>query len=69
VHFDAPADRTSARRRKRRVAGAAALERRSLLIAGHAGSRGLVVATGNLRAFRRVGGLQVADWLADPSSG
>lgn len=54
----------------------AALERQGLpiggydlLIAGHARSRGLVVVTGNLRAFRRVEGLQVEDWLADPSSG
>lgn len=54
----------------------AALERQGLpiggydlLIAGHARSRGLVVVTGNLREFRRVEGLRVEDWLADPSSG
>src|ERR1700722_5902247 len=34
-----------------------------LLIAGHARSRGLTVITGNLREFRRVGGLRAEDWL------
>lgn len=33
-----------------------------LLIAGHARSRGLVVVTGNLAEFRRVGGLRSEDW-------
>lgn len=49
-----------------------ALERRGerigaydLQIAGHARSRGLVVITGNLGEFRRVGGLRSEDWLAD----
>lgn len=35
-----------------------------LLIAGHARSRGLVVATGNLGEFNRVDGLRCEDWLA-----
>jgi tRNA(fMet)-specific endonuclease VapC len=50
----------------------AALERQGvpiggydLLIAGHAGSRGLVVVTGNLREFTRVDGLRAEDWLAE----
>jgi len=34
-----------------------------LVIAGHARSRGLVVATGNLREFTRVEGLRAEDWL------
>jgi tRNA(fMet)-specific endonuclease VapC len=34
------------------------------LIAGHARSQGLVVVTGNLRAFSRVEGLRTEDWLA-----
>ena len=34
-----------------------------LLIAGHARSRGLVLVTGNLRAFRLVDGLRSEDWL------
>jgi len=33
-----------------------------VLIAGHARSRGLVVATGNLAEFRRVEGLRCEDW-------
>jgi tRNA(fMet)-specific endonuclease VapC len=36
-----------------------------LMIAGHARSRGLTVVTHNVREFRRVQGLQVADWLAE----
>jgi len=36
-----------------------------LMIAGHARSRGLVVITGNLGEFQRVGGLRSEDWLAD----
>lgn len=36
-----------------------------LLIAGHARSRGLVIATGNLAEFSRVDGLRSEDWLAD----
>ena len=50
----------------------AKLERRSttigpydLMIAGHARSRGLIVVTGNLRAFGRVDGLRSEDWLAE----
>jgi tRNA(fMet)-specific endonuclease VapC len=35
-----------------------------VLIAGHARSRGLIVVTGNLGAFRRVDGLRCEDWLA-----
>ena len=35
-----------------------------ILIAGHARSRGLVVITGNLKAFQRVDGLRAEDWLA-----
>ena len=34
-----------------------------VLIAGHARSRGLVVVTGKLREFSRVGGLRAEDWL------
>jgi tRNA(fMet)-specific endonuclease VapC len=34
-----------------------------LLIAGHARSRGLIVVTGNLGEFNRVGGLRSEDWL------
>ncbi len=34
-----------------------------LMIAGHARSRGLVVATGNLGEFQRVQGLRCEDWL------
>ncbi len=34
----------------------------NLLIAGQAGSRGLVVVTGNLRQFTRVAGLRCEDW-------
>jgi tRNA(fMet)-specific endonuclease VapC len=34
-----------------------------ILIAGHARSRGLVVITGSLGAFRRVEGLRAEDWL------
>ena len=34
-----------------------------LMIAGHARSRGLVVITGNLGEFTRVGGLRSEDWL------
>ena len=37
------------------------------LIAGHARSRGLVVATGNLREFSRVEGLRAEDWLGEAS--
>lgn len=33
-----------------------------VLIAGHARSLGLVVATGNVREFRRVPGLRVENW-------
>ena len=33
-----------------------------LMIAGHARSRGLVVATGNLGEFTRVIGLRIEDW-------
>jgi len=40
-----------------------------LLIAGHARSLGLVVVTGNLREFTRVGGLRSEDWQAGPPSG
>lgn len=36
-----------------------------LMIAGYARSRGLVVATGNLREFERVGGLRCEDWLGE----
>ena len=36
-----------------------------VLIAGHARSRGLVVVTGNLGEFSRVGGLRCEDWLAE----
>lgn len=39
-----------------------------LLIAGHARSRGMIVVTGNLREFERVGGLQAEDWPAGPRS-
>jgi len=35
-----------------------------LMIAGHAGSRGLIVITGNLDEFNRVAGLRAEDWLA-----
>jgi tRNA(fMet)-specific endonuclease VapC len=35
-----------------------------VLIAGHARSAGLVVATGNVREFSRVTGLVVEDWRA-----
>ena len=35
-----------------------------VLIAGHARSRGIALATNNLREFRRVPGLTVEDWLA-----
>ena len=34
-----------------------------LMIAGHARSRGLTVATGNLKEFTRVSGLRSEDWL------
>jgi tRNA(fMet)-specific endonuclease VapC len=34
-----------------------------VLIAGHARSRGLIVVTGNLGEFERVGGLRCEDWL------
>lgn len=36
-----------------------------LMIAGHARSRGLVVATGNLGKFERIEGLRCEDWLAE----
>ena len=36
-----------------------------LLIAGHAGSKGLAMITGNLGEFRRVEGLRCEDWLAE----
>jgi tRNA(fMet)-specific endonuclease VapC len=36
-----------------------------LMIAGQARSRGLTVVSHNTRAFNRVRGLQVADWLAE----
>ena len=36
-----------------------------MMIAGHARSRGLTVVGHKVRAFRRVQGLQFADWLAD----
>lgn len=35
-----------------------------VLTAGHARSRGLIVATANLREFRRVDGLRCEDWLS-----
>src|SRR5579875_3527966 len=35
-----------------------------LLIAGHALSLGLILATNNLRELSRIDGLQVQDWLA-----
>jgi tRNA(fMet)-specific endonuclease VapC len=38
------------------------------LIAAHALSLGWTLATGNVREFRRVPGLKVADWLAPTSS-
>jgi tRNA(fMet)-specific endonuclease VapC len=38
-----------------------------LMIAAHALSLGLAVATGNLREFTRVEGLHVEDWLATSS--
>jgi tRNA(fMet)-specific endonuclease VapC len=38
-----------------------------VLIAGHARSRGLIVATGNLGEFARVEGLRSEDWLASES--
>lgn len=34
-----------------------------VLLAGQAKARGLVLVTNNMRAFRRVEGLEVADWL------
>ncbi|MDE2516313.1 MAG: type II toxin-antitoxin system VapC family toxin [Rhodospirillales bacterium] len=36
-----------------------------LMIAGHARSQGLIVATGNLGEFQRVEGLRCEDWMAD----
>jgi tRNA(fMet)-specific endonuclease VapC len=41
----------------------------SLMIAGHARSRGLVVVTGNLGEFSRVAGLRSEDWLAGMGAG
>ncbi|EJV3268933.1 tRNA(fMet)-specific endonuclease VapC, partial [Salmonella enterica] len=32
------------------------------MIAGHAGSRGLVVVTNNLREFERIPGIRIEDW-------
>ena len=37
-----------------------------ILIAGHARSRGLVLATNNVKEFSRVEGLTVEDWLTTP---
>lgn len=36
-----------------------------MLIAGHARSLGLIVATNNMREFTRVDGLHCEDWLAE----
>ncbi|MDS1140532.1 PIN domain-containing protein [Pusillimonas sp. SM2304] len=35
------------------------------MIAGHARSQGLIVVTNNRRAFERVPGLRIEDWVAN----
>jgi tRNA(fMet)-specific endonuclease VapC len=61
--FDAPAAAHAADIRADLERGGRPIGGYDLLIAGHARSRGLVVATGNVREFGRVNGLMCEDWI------
>lgn len=62
--FEAPADAAYARIRHTLEKSGTPIGPNDLLIAAHALTIGAVLVTGNAREFKRVRGLQVANWLA-----
>ncbi len=63
--FDSDAAAHTAERRATLYRGSCIVGPYDLMIASHARSRGLIVVTGHLRAFRRVDGLGSEDWFSD----
>jgi tRNA(fMet)-specific endonuclease VapC len=64
--FDEPAAKRTAEVRAGLEAVGQVCGPHDLLIAGHALSTGLPVATNNVAEFSRISGLHVEDWLAGP---
>jgi tRNA(fMet)-specific endonuclease VapC len=62
--FDAPADAAYGAIRARLEAAGTPIGSNDLLIAAHASANGSTIVTANVEEFRRVGGLEVENWLA-----